>query len=368
MKIIFICGALEPGQDGVGDYTRRLAAELLLQGNEISIIALNDKSVTIITKELQESEGNNVSVLRIPDATEDNKRFNQAGDFITNFNPELLSLQYVPFSFQKKGLPLGLDIQLAKIGIGRKWHIMFHELWVGMDNESPFKHKIWGNLQRHIAGKLIKKLNPTIVHTQCRLYQSQLEKIGCKALHLPLFGNIAVVKNNVSAIYKDKDSLTFIIFGSIHPLAPVKEFVSELAKYGQINKLQIKLNFVGRCGKELDHWLSVCKQHNLNTTVLGEQNSATISIILSQADWGISTTPWRQIEKSGTVAAMLEHGLSVICVARSWTPNIDMPTSTINGLVLYKANILRTLFNYPPIKDSKIILKNIGNTFILDCK
>ena len=38
MKITFICGSLNPGQDGVGDYTRRLAAQLALDGHECQLI------------------------------------------------------------------------------------------------------------------------------------------------------------------------------------------------------------------------------------------------------------------------------------------------------------------------------------------
>ena len=29
MNLLFICGSLEPGKDGVGDYIRRLSSELL---------------------------------------------------------------------------------------------------------------------------------------------------------------------------------------------------------------------------------------------------------------------------------------------------------------------------------------------------
>jgi hypothetical protein len=43
MKIIFLCGSLEPGCDGVGDYTRRLAGELIKQGHHIAAVALNDQ-------------------------------------------------------------------------------------------------------------------------------------------------------------------------------------------------------------------------------------------------------------------------------------------------------------------------------------
>lgn len=363
MKIIFICGSLEPGHDGVGDYSRRLAGELIRQGHEISLLALNDKSIDAIKKESQESEGTLISVLRIPENTKSILRVAASKEFISSFNPEWLSLQYVPFAFQMKGLPFGLDSELVNMSKGRKWHIMFHELWVGMDKEAPFKHKIWGNLQQYIGRRIIKNLQPNVIHTQSRLYQSQLEKIGCTALYLPLFGNIEVFKNKVSIINKDSDSLSFNIFGTIHPSAPVEEFISELAQYGQLNKTKIKLNFIGRCGGELNRWTSVCKKENVEVKVHGEQSSTVISKVLQDADWGISTTPWRQIEKSGTVAAMLEHGLNVICVARSWTPDKSMPLNVLNGITEYKENNLGDLLNFPDRSETKIVLKNIADSF-----
>ena len=64
MKLIFICGSLEPGRDGVGDYTRRLAGELIRQGHQIAIIALNYKIIAMITKELQKFRISLVIALR----------------------------------------------------------------------------------------------------------------------------------------------------------------------------------------------------------------------------------------------------------------------------------------------------------------
>ena len=43
MKIVFLCGSLEPGRDGVGDYTRMLAAEIIRKGHNAAIVALADK-------------------------------------------------------------------------------------------------------------------------------------------------------------------------------------------------------------------------------------------------------------------------------------------------------------------------------------
>ncbi|WP_289661623.1 glycosyltransferase [Flavobacterium panacagri] len=362
MKILFICGSLEPGRDGVGDYTRRLAGELIQQGYEIALLALHDFSANEIVQEFQQSEGSKITVVRIPNKMESKIRYAKAKQFVTDFNPEWISLQYVPFSFQEKGLPFGLAGHLAQISQGRKWHIMFHELWVGMDKESSFKHKIWGNLQQYIAREVIKKTAARKIHTQSRFYQFQLEKIGCKALYLPLFGNIEVIKSEVLA--KAKDTLSFIIFGTIHPNAPVKEFISELSKYGQNANLKVELNFIGRCGSELDHWQAVCKDQNIDFNILGEQDAATISKVLQNADWGISTTPWRQIEKSGTVAAMLEHGLDVICVARPWTPNGKIPSVNLNGISEYKENQLASMLNIFKSNNSKVGLKKIADSFI----
>jgi hypothetical protein len=45
---------------------------------------------------------------------------------------------------------------------------------------------------------------------------------------------------------------------------------------------------------------------------LGKQPANRVSEFLQEADFGIATSPWELIGKSGTVASMLEHGLPVI--------------------------------------------------------
>ena len=364
MKILFICGSLESGCDGVGDYSRRLAGELIRQGHQVALLALNDKSVKMITEEFQESEGITISVLRIPDHTSSRERFIQAAKYIDCFSPEWLSLQYVPFSFQKKGLPFRLANNLAKIGKGRKWHIMFHELWVGMDTEAPLKHFIWGKVQQQITRKIINKLFPQVMHTQSLLYQKQLNKLGFQVLHLPLFGNIPVIGANKVEINKNKKTFTLVIFGSIHPGAPIKQFAEELISFGQKNQLNVQITFIGRSGIELENWLNVCTKNGIEVTVLGEQNPEKISDVLQHADWGISSTPLLQIEKSGTVAAMHEHGLKVICVARDWTPQKIKISSSIESVSEYKENKLETILMLEEANYSKIFLKNIAHDLI----
>ena len=55
MKIAFICGSIEPGRDGVGDYTRRLAIELIKNSYEVAVIALHE---TIIDERISVNEKN----------------------------------------------------------------------------------------------------------------------------------------------------------------------------------------------------------------------------------------------------------------------------------------------------------------------
>ena len=343
MKILFICGSLEPGQDGVGDYSRRLAGELIRQGHDVAILALHDKRVEIITKESQEAESSIIPILRIPNNTLSKLRYAKAEQFIAAYNPEWLSLQYVPFSFQEKGLPFRLPNHLAKIGKGRKWHLMFHELWLGMDTEASLKYFIWGKVQQQIIRKMINKLFPQVMHTQSLLYQKQLSKLGFQVLHLPLFGNIPVIGAKNAQLNKNKKTLTFVIFGSIHTGAPIQKFATELMCYRLERQLKTQLVFIGRSGAELDNWLAVCTQTGIEVDVIGEQNPEKISAVLQHADWGISSTPFLLCEKSGTVAAMLEHQLPVLCVARSWQVKRMKKINMLDSIQLYKVGSLENI-------------------------
>lgn len=325
MKILFICGCMEPGRDGVGDYTRRLSGELVKNGHSVTILAIYDPYIQGVKPEEQKGESFPIPVLRIGEGLFPEKAQSLMNKWLKYENPEWLSLQYVPFSFQKYGIPWHLGSRLAELGEGRKWHIMFHELWVGMDKESPFKHKLWGKVQAIIAKRIIEKLQPEIMHTQANLYQAQLDRIGFKVQLLPLFGNIplCLVPKEEK---KTKNTLTFVVFGQIQPGAPIEDFAAEVAQYGRMGKRKIQFIFVGRSGRELEKWISACTLENIEVLVLGEQNTREISLIFGKGDWGISTTPVLQIEKSGSVTAMLEHGLPVYCVARPWsTTKVSCP-------------------------------------------
>ncbi len=340
MRIVFLCGSLEPGRDGVGDYTRRLAGELIRQGHQAGIVALNDQHTTDEFNGAQESDGITIPVLRLPSHWLLVQRFQRASLWIDDFSPEWLSLQFVPFSFHPKGLAFGMGKLLGRIGKGRRWHLMVHELWVGMDKESPIKFVYWGWLQRQLIKSLIIKLKPAVIHTQTKLYIKLLEKIGFKPQHLPLFGNISVTSNsgkNYNQRIENNDSsqiISFVVFGGIHPNAPIGQLAKELKSFSNNKGIKVILKMIGRCGPEQLRWEAECKAAGLQVELLGEQSQEYVSEVLSSSSFGISTTPASLIEKSGSVAAMREHGLTILCISRTWHPRgineFELPPGVVN--------------------------------------
>ena len=108
MKILFVCSSLEPQQDGVGDYTRKLAQALICKGNKVKIIALNDRRIDGGAWLGKQTDNNiEIEVLRLPELLAWHVRLYMAKKFTGDFNPDWISLQFVPFGYQIKGLPFG---------------------------------------------------------------------------------------------------------------------------------------------------------------------------------------------------------------------------------------------------------------------
>ncbi|WP_114751770.1 glycosyltransferase family protein [Pleomorphovibrio marinus] len=324
MKILFLCGSLEQGCDGVGDYVRCLAGELMRQSHDISGIALFDWYITEVKEEFQNSEGFLIPVLRIPGTFSSKERYTLSKNWIDNYNPEFLSLQFVPYSFSKKGLFFSLSHNLKKIGKNRKWHIMFHELWVGMNTESSTLFFLWGNLQKILIKKLLINLNPDVIHTNTEVYRIQLGNLGFVAHKLVIFSNIKNACYNLNKkgknrkIISNKNKISLVLFGSIHPGAPVEEFASEIFRTWKQKEIEVQLTIIGRSGDLRKKWTSSFRSVGIEVRLLGEQSPEHISKVLDNSTMGITTTPFALIEKSGTIAAMLTHGLPIICVSSSW--------------------------------------------------
>jgi hypothetical protein len=333
MKIAFLCGSLEPGRDGIGDYTRRLAGELLRQGHPSVAVALNDSRTVETVLQTQEIEGTSVPVMRLPSGAPWHKRIQEARAWLGSFNPDWMSLQFVPFGYHPKGLCFGLGKRLATLSTKASWHIMFHELWLGLGEKSPVKDRIWGAWQRLMVLDLVRRLRPRIAHTQAEPYRMVLAREHVAASILPLFSNVPYVKEDgwvdlleplVTRSLGSRPNRKSIylagIFGVVPPEWKAEEAVSILWPLVQRCQKRLVLVFLGKNGltPEAISQLTVTLQKRADVVMAGERTSLEVSKILQCLDIGLATTPRQVIQKSGSSAAMLEHGLPVLVIRDDW--------------------------------------------------
>jgi hypothetical protein len=364
MRIVFLSGFLEPGRCGVGDYSRRLAGELIKQGHQAAVIALNDKFLNSKFQGVQRIDGVDVPVLRLPSNWSSKDRFGYAREWIEEYNPDWLSLQFVLFSYNERGLPFGLSKYLYSLGRNRKWHIMFHELWLGLEKECGLKMILWGAAQRRIIQSILRKLKVESVHTQTQLHQLCLRKLGVTAQLLPLISNIPVINTKVrKANMKNENvfkELSFVIFGSLYGGAPVATFLSEVSNYMRKSGVQISLVFIGRNRANPTEWIEGCKLRRINMEMLGEQAPETVSKILAAASLGISTTPFALAEKSGAIAAMHAHGVPVLCVSRPFTPRGKLKLKLSKGITEYTEGGFETFINNIKTVENIVDVKDVA--------
>ena len=345
MKLLFICGSLEPGRDGVGDYTRRLAGELIRQGHECRVVAMNERHLVPGDGGGHALEQDGIQVLRLSGTLPWRKRTRLVRKWTEAFAPDWASLQFVPYSFQMKGLPVGLGSRLRQVAPGARWHVMFHELWIGMEEAAPLRQRLVGALQRQLIRRLIGRLAPEKISTQTQLYIAQLENLGFEATRMPLFGNIP--KQSVAAAPPDTSESSFhlVLFGGIHQKAPIVEFARECARFGTAVGKTVRLTIAGRSGTEQEKWKEAWLNEGLRVEATGECSPDELSMLFQSASFGIATTPVALIEKSGAAAAMLEHSLPIINVAARWIPRRWQGGDLPNGIFEYRASKLSEAFS-----------------------
>lgn len=348
MKILFICGSIEPGRDGVGDYTRKLAGEIIKTGSSVSIIALNDRYIKQDKWEGRQSDNNeSITVLRLSHSTGWKFRTLLAQKFINAFNPEWVSLQYVPYAFNIKGIPIHLPKVLRNIAKERKWHIMFHEMWIGVSPFAALKHKFYGSIQRYITLRMIKMLKPRLLTTTNLLYQLVMQKSNINVSILPLMSNISKQEKDAGFLsqIEEKYSIDFTsnrffiigIFGTLYPDAKISLTVPQFIRHNNTEKNNVVIAF----GKNNNPLELKALRNNLNGTVklieLGELSSVQISSLLSVLNVAVLCTPEEYIGKSGAFAAFKLHEVRVITPASLAVPAYREEIEKYNALLNEKS-------------------------------
>ena len=247
------------------------------------------------------------------------------GSLRTRFQPDWLSLQFVCYGLQHKGIVWNLNHHLQALLTGCPVHIMFHELWIGMPRNAPFKYRVVGALQRLSIERMCAMIAPRLVTTSNPAYVAGLKSIGVPSSLLPLFSNIPIVEPSLGPALQQKiadagvtpynrgEWWLGLFFGVLYQLKS-EPFLSILRSAAKKTGKRICLLSLGRAGASGQIiWQQLERDHpDISFITLGEQPSETVSSLMQTADFGIAASPWQVIGKSGSAMAMLEHGLPVI--------------------------------------------------------
>lgn len=319
MRILFITGTFEKGKDGVADYIAMLATECFKQGCTCAVLALNDLKLGMESFH-ETKEG--YFVLRLASSVEESKKISLSKSFVTDFNPDWISLQLVAFAFHPRGFIFGLPHLLKSIvPANAKFHIMFHELWTGLASNHPFREKVYGTVQKWALQLLWNKCKPDLAHVSNNVYYSKLKQYGLPVRLLPLPSNIPVQGNpDFGWIYSElsmsreqrEKSLVLLLFGSIHPGWDISAFLNKVQSYATPKRVLILS--VGSQGYGSAVWTKMTEYQgpNLRLLKLGFRSDKEVSDLLHFSDLGVTTNALSLLGKSGTAMAMIEHGLPIV--------------------------------------------------------
>lgn len=326
MKLAFLCSSLAPGRDGVGDYVRQLAAACAQFGHVCLIVALHDRHLSATAALIQRN-----GEVRFSASLDWSKRQRMLHDLLKEFEPHWVSWQMVPYGFDPKGiLPAGF-FNLMKAA--RPWsnHVMLHELWLGLAEADRLRPRLIGALQRRKLLLFLRRLRPVCLHTTNSAYQLALAHHGWPAEILPLFGNMPVstvkpylaraeLADLVGSSLPPEPRWVGAIFGTIHPQWKPEATLAFLRAASVEGRRPICLVGVGRAGAHGDRLLEQLarEKNGIRVFPVGAQPPEKIARLMRAADFGIATHPWALIEKSGTTATLLEHGLPVLVPRDDW--------------------------------------------------
>jgi len=129
------------------------------------------------------------------------------------------------------------------------------------------------------------------------------------------------------------DTWRFGIFGAIHPAWSPEPLFSSLVNAAPGRNVVVAS--IGRSGPGKANWQAIRARYGKPFSIvsLGERTVEELSTFLQSVDFGIATTPWQLIGKSGSAAAMLDHGLPVIVTRDDQDFGFPAASSSIHPLL-----------------------------------
>jgi hypothetical protein len=326
-SIVLLCGGLQEIEDGVGDHCRLLAGEFVRLGRECFLMSLNDRKVDSVVETSIASNGISIPLVRLPHAIPVFQRLKIAARFLSQWRPDIVSLQFVCYGFHEKGLAWREWFWLPALLAPYRSTLMLHELWLGFGSFRSIKYSIVGAVQRLVVLELVRRIRPAVIFTTNGYYRGILAKNKIAARILPLFGHIPVTSRSapwlaetifrecgIDILSERRDHWLFGLFGEVFEIWPAAEVIEKIAILSKKHGKRPLVIFVGRSQRAAAFVRRLKEQfREIAFIALGSRTEVEISEFFNGVDFGLTSYPFEFLGKSGTVAAMVEHGLPVIC-------------------------------------------------------
>jgi hypothetical protein len=324
-KFLFICGGLEPGKDGIGDYVRRIASYLAKLGHRTLIISFGDKFVKEHFEKTTIGFNCNVTIYRFRDSLVEGAVFRVANSVLKEFSPSLISIQYNPFSFNSKGLPFRFLFFLKRLLGPLPVHVVFHELWNSIAFPISLRSKLYSPFQKLAVAFLIREFNVVASYTTNECYQNMLFCLGIASALIPVFSNIPIAGAIDTLKY---NQFVFIDEINARPMPILAIFGNQIGALSD-QKINQMLHDVGLCcdpalllviGNQTSRSQGIVKQiasclpSNSRLCYSKFLEEKSISELLCKIDCALTSYPYELAGKSGAIAAVLEHGKPVFFV------------------------------------------------------
>lgn len=192
MKIVFITNNYPPVVDGVGDYTWFISNELQKKGFEVHVICKESAEI------LQYNSASSIKVWPVVTSWDKNG-FKRAYDIIDNISPDWLFIQYVPYSFQKWGMPFRFPFIFNKYkGTTVRILLTVHEPYIRLQWQ-PLRFFLVGQVQRIALWLLARRVERVV--TSIDRYVALIGKYTLVPITLvPIPSNITPVAISIDVL------------------------------------------------------------------------------------------------------------------------------------------------------------------------
>lgn len=328
--VAFLCNGLGEGRNGVGDYCRRLAHTLAAMHVRCDIMALGDPDCSdLVEAEIKPAdELPAIRTARIPESFSTSQRSAIAAAILQRWQPEWVSLQFVCYGFHRKGIVYRELYWLPPLLRGFRLSVMLHELWIGIPPGTGLWRRVVGAAQRVTILRLLRHLHPTTIATSNPYYRDVLAKHGVAASLLPLVGNIPITAESAEAWLDEavraaggpnltdgrRCYLLLGMFGGIAGNWQATALLGRLDDWAQRNRRRVVIISAGEAGPFAPLLFKEWKGRypEIDFVIIGPRPAREVSQFFNSVDAGLSSYASFVLGRSGSAAAMLEHGLHVI--------------------------------------------------------